>query len=326
MKNRCLLFIIIWSFFIASSLAGSCNRCSDKTAGSSQKPGASEKSSADSTDKSNKPSPKISPYPSKNELIKTAKQAQKAFKAAFESNPKDPETWRMLLKSCNALTKAENDDAFICFDRFFKGTADVEMDDWTMANAYRQRIHLAVAQGKAADAAFYSVKLRKIEEKLILDGNYPHEIQAYSAYLHAGALNLQGRNDEALAELERAIKLYYISKETDPGPLLDYLSLKADMAVQAGKRNVALKALEALEKEQRKIYGEVHPVIGLTKLKRVNILLDIGDKAGAASEWDYVDYTVGKMRKSQLPPEVYNLHMQTLIRIGMEGLEPKRPR
>ena len=313
-RTATVLSSVLLVLALAAGLC-SCEGCKGK------KPGAlkeDEKAFAKSLPDSG-PKPPIV-YPTPEELKKTEAAARREFENSFAQKPRDPKTWQKFLRVCESRARAEEPQAAECYNRFFEQTKDIEFDDAFMAQAYRWRTILALQQDNAPEALFYYSRLEALEEKLVKEGRLAVEIQAYSAFIHAGVLRLKGRIDEAVAELQRAIGLYDQGPRRDPRPVEDYLMKLAEYAYEAENLQLSAATLTRLEERLKQRYGDIHIAVAATKLKKINVLLDIGDKAGARSEWNYVKKVIGKTPPHDLPKEIDNLYSRTMVLLDMHGL------
>jgi|GEM_PF-5148444 len=244
------------------------------------------------------------------------------FEAAYEKNPKDPDTWMFFMRLCGLKAQADKPDAMKCYDRFFKETKDLAMNEDTMTTALRWRIIMALQEDNGPEAKFYWVRLASIEKEMVKQGKLPKEIIAYSAFIHSGVLFLEDKREEAIAELQMAVQLYEESGTDDPEILLDYLEKLAQFQSASSKHIDAIKTLEKQEKILIKKYGNINPMVAVCRLKRISILLTIDDKHGASELWDYVYNVIGRFKKDELPPEINDLYVQTMVRLDAAGVLP----
>jgi tetratricopeptide (TPR) repeat protein len=299
-----------------NSLSVGCSSCSDK--GNCNSPNNPD-SKPNANIKELAPIEQAQNSMEKGDYSSAIKSAKKAFDLAFEKNPKSPETWAIYLKMCEAQAQFQSPQATLCYDRFFRETKGLKMDERTMATALRWRIVISLQQERSVDALKYWNKLEPIEQRLITQGMLKRQEQAYSSFLHGGVYLLQNEPEKAEFEFARAIALYYESGEKNPAPLMSYLDKHAEVLRKLGRSAKAMTDLNELEKLTIAQSGQISPEVAIVRLKKINILLDMGDEQQARSMWDYVQNIIGRYKKTELPPEIDTLYVETMIRLDVSG-------
>lgn len=301
-----------------------CSRCSD----SAPKKGAPGSPSTEASPGVDGPSTLTESAQRRFEMgdyREAIRMARAAFDEAYAKNPKAPETWAIYLKICEAQAKMDSPQAPGCYDRFFSETESVKMDERVMATALRWRLIISLEQGKALDATRHMEKLDAIEQRLIMLGQMRRHEQAYSAYIRGGVMQLKGDIQRAITEFQRAVALHKESGERNPQPLLDYLDRLALAYATAERYPEALRTLKEAEDLYISLRGKIHPDVAVVRLKRINVLLDMGESLQARGEWDYVHQIIGQFRKDELPPEIDTLYVETMIRFDSEGVFGVKP-
>lgn len=316
-------FILASLFVCLLLLSFSCNEdnkseSTDKTTSDSLDDSAKRAAAAASERKKREQNAKI-----KQEMLeKQLKETMARFETAFAKDPKDGYTWQEWLHVCGLKAQLEKPDALDCYDRFFEETKNIPMDENSMTTALRWRIIMALRDNDKQNAVKYWDKLHPIQQKMIKEGKLPLEIQAYSASIHSGILMLEDKKEEAVIQAGRAVQLFKESKVDDDDTMLEYLDKLIQFQTATAKWQAALVSLKAQEDLLIKKFGKINPMVAVNRLKRISILLTIDDKQGAIALWDYVYNIIGRYKKDELPKEINDLYVQTMIRLDVAGVLP----
>lgn len=254
------------------------------------------------------------------ELAKVEAQTKADFERALAERPEASATWDLYQQYCEALAKQEKPDAKACYDRYLAESRKLNFDPLRLSHAYRWRTILAIREGNRAEAEKFYPWIEAYEKEAGKFARLPKELAAYTRFIHAGVLELQGQRALGAAELRTAIALHKESGSKETGALYDYYEKLAEFLKKDDQWFEAIAVYEQLEEEMKAEYGEVHPVIAVIRMKRINAMVYKGDRAAARSLWDYVERTIGRIRPDRLPKDVDDLYVQTMVLLDSHDL------
>ncbi len=248
--------------------------------------------------------------------------AERAYYDAASEDPKSQFTIAKLLDLCKARAQFDHPAQVDCFNRFFDLAGEVEIDPVLNLTAYRWRTMMAVKHKNKRDANFYLEQLLELEPPMLLRGKVSTPMQAWTQYIRALTLDMNGQYNEALKAIAFSIELYDASGEKDPGIYYDNYLQKADIYDHMQKPGEAVKVRFELVTILEQTLGQIHPDIAMVRLLNIKSLLANGDKEKARSEWDYVNNVIGRIFPKKLPPEINKIFGELIVLLDMNQLNP----